>query len=115
MAVSIDYVSKLSKMKPDDMEAGKTMMSRLTSLIVFESTIPEQDLLLAKKAGIRLYTMDDVIKAGRSAADKSQQNPTPDDEIMFSYTSGTTGDPKGVKLTHRMILGCGFAVNARFG
>ena len=34
---------------------------------------------------------------------------------MFSYTSGTTGDPKGVKLTHRMILGCGFAVNTRLG
>lgn len=32
---------------------------------------------------------------------------------MFSYTSGTTGDPKGVKLTHKMILACGFAVNNR--
>lgn len=32
---------------------------------------------------------------------------------MFSYTSGTTGDPKGVKLTHKMILGAGFAVNSR--
>ena len=41
MAVSIDYVSKLSKMKSEDMEAGKTMMSRLTSLIVFESAIPD--------------------------------------------------------------------------
>ena len=23
---------------------------------------------------------------------------------MLSYTSGTTGDPKGVKLTHKMIV-----------
>lgn len=23
---------------------------------------------------------------------------------MLSYTSGTTGDPKGVKLTHKMVL-----------
>ena len=28
---------------------------------------------------------------------------------MFSYTSGTTGDPKGVKLTHKMILGSAWA------
>jgi long-chain acyl-CoA synthetase len=34
---------------------------------------------------------------------------------MFSYTSGTTGDPKGVKLTHRMIIGSAFAVQARLG
>jgi len=28
---------------------------------------------------------------------------------MFSYTSGTTGDPKGVKLTHKMIIGAAWA------
>jgi len=32
---------------------------------------------------------------------------------MFSYTSGTTGDPKGVKLTHKMIIGAAYAVNSR--
>lgn len=31
---------------------------------------------------------------------------TPDDHPMFSYTSGTTGDPKGVKLTHKMLVQC---------
>ena len=33
--------------------------------------------------------------------------------MMFSYTSGTTGDPKGVKLTHKMVIGCQYAVNCR--
>ena len=28
---------------------------------------------------------------------------------MLSYTSGTTGDPKGVKLTHKMIIGAAWA------
>lgn len=27
-----------------------------------------------------------------------------DDDYILSYTSGTTGDAKGVKLTHRNIL-----------
>lgn len=34
---------------------------------------------------------------------------------MFSYTSGTTGDPKGVKLTHKMVMGAGYAINTRLG
>jgi long-subunit acyl-CoA synthetase (AMP-forming) len=51
--------------------------------------------------------------AGREAAKAgtaSIQEPKPDDCYMFSYTSGTTGDPKGVKLTHKMILGSSSAV-----
>lgn len=31
---------------------------------------------------------------------------------MFSYTSGTTGNPKGVKLTHKMVILAGAAVNS---
>jgi len=34
---------------------------------------------------------------------------------MFSYTSGTTGDPKGVKLSHKMIVGGGYACQRRLG
>jgi len=39
--------------------------------------------------------------------------PEKDDCFILSYTSGTTGVPKGVKLTHRMILNVAFAVNSR--
>ena len=51
-----------------------------------------------------------MIAKGRGKSIPSQ-DPKADDIYMFSYTSGTTGDPKGVKLSHKMILGCGYATN----
>lgn len=32
--------------------------------------------------------------------------PQPEDVFMLCYTSGTTGDPKGVKLTHKSFCIC---------
>ena len=37
----------------------------------------------------------------------------PDDVYMLSYTSGTTGNPKGVKLSHKMILQAAESVNSK--
>lgn len=33
---------------------------------------------------------------------------------MLCYTSGTTGVPKGVKSTHKMVLNMAYAINERF-
>ena len=70
---------------------------------------------LAKQSGLNLYSLDHVLKLGRETKDKKLNIGGPDHAYMFSYTSGTTGDPKGVKLTHKMIMSCSSAVNVRFG
>ena len=75
-------------------------MFRLKNLIVFENSIPDDDRKLAEEAGITLHTLEEVIKAGKEAETKTLKEPVPTSTLMFSYTSGTTGDPKGVKLTH---------------
>lgn len=88
-------------------------MHRVTTLVSFDSDVDPTDQELVKTSNLKLITYEDVIAAGKQA--KANKTYTavaakPDDVFMFSYTSGTTGDPKGVKLTHKMVLQCGAAV-----
>jgi len=101
MVVSNDYVKQLSKWKNDDAKESETKLHRLKNIVCFE-TISDEDKQLAKDADIQLYSFEEVIQKGREAKLKGAQiyEATKDDVYMFSYTSGTTGDPKGVKLTH---------------
>ena len=55
--------------------------------------------LLAKDAGLLIHSIWDVEALG-AASHLPVKNPSPDDIITINYTSGTTGSPKGVVLTH---------------
>lgn len=52
------------------------------------------------------------VKAAGSATTKDAE---PKDVYMLSYTSGTTGMPKGVMLTHEMVMNCAKAIIDRCG
>ncbi|KAJ8109941.1 hypothetical protein ONZ43_g6005 [Nemania bipapillata] len=54
---------------------------------------------MAKQNGIQIWSMDEVEELGAKAAHPPRP-PRPEDVITINYTSGTTGDPKGVVLTH---------------
>ena len=56
-----------------------------------------------KAAGITIHKMDDLVAAGL----KEPCEPTPlanEDTAVLMYTSGTTGNPKGVLISHKAIL-----------
>jgi long-chain acyl-CoA synthetase len=87
------------------------MASRVPTLKIIISLDPldageqpgcsKSDLLnsLAADAGISIHYIGDVEALG-AASNLPMSPPRPDDIITVNYTSGTTGNPKGVVLTH---------------
>lgn len=53
-----------------------------------------------------LFHFDDVMRLGRAKEAEWSVPDSPDQLAMIMYTSGTTGEPKGVMLTHGNLNAC---------
>lgn len=65
-------------------------------------------------ARIQLITFDDVIIKGKNSSSIVINPPTPDDVACIMYTSGTTGMPKGVLLSHCNFMSSVCGMLSRF-
>ncbi|WP_329377195.1 AMP-dependent synthetase/ligase [Streptomyces sp. NBC_01351] len=88
---------------------GARELARWEPLLA-DDTVPLERLVVAEAAdagphhtygslhasGARLFASEDFEKAWREVS--------PEDALTVVYTSGTTGDPKGVRLTHRNLV-----------
>ena len=64
------------------------------------------DLLsaLGVDIGVKIISLSEVEALGASLGAPQLRPPVPSDIITINYTSGTTGPPKGVTLTHRAAV-----------
>ena len=104
LGCSSDLIEATLKMKKAE-QAGADRLKKLVNIVNFDNKTDSKVLDLAKELGVRIVGFDDVLEAGARNKDFKVTEPTPDDVYILSFTSGTTGYPKGVKFTHKACLG----------
>ena len=105
IAVSLPHIPTLLKLKP-----------RLASLKIIISLDPlddqdrpghsKHDMLtaIASELEVRIYSIQQVEALGASLGSPVYHVPNASDIVTINYTSGTTGSPKGVILTHHAAV-----------
>ena len=100
-----DYVGTINTLIPDlkNSKSGEVRTKKLPYLerVVFTGDVAPQGMLSFKD----MLALGDSISDGQ--LDERMRSLSPDDVINMQYTSGTTGFPKGVMLTHANIVNNG--------
>ncbi len=89
----------------------KEKLPAVKRIIVFEPEIKEEVRELAAQSQVEILYFDELIKNGQKyriehdgEVEAELEKGSADDTVTIIFTSGTTGNPKGVVLSHRNFL-----------
>lgn len=113
---AVDYIIKQTELESVFCEGAlvkkiidmkkKMLGASLKNLIIYDEI--DKDLLTqAQELGLTVRSFSEVMAAGGRRGESKYPDfieADPKDVYIFSYTSGTTGDSKGVKLAHRNVI-----------
>jgi long-chain acyl-CoA synthetase len=112
---AVDYILKQTEIETIFCEGGlvkkiiemkkKGLAVSLKNIVLYDE-IEKAQITEATEHNLVVRTFGDIMTEGERASEKEFPfvESKPADTYIFSYTSGTTGDSKGVKLAHRNIL-----------
>ena len=66
-------------------------------------------------SGVRVVAPDELTAVSRPSSFAPQPPPSPESLFMLIFTSGTSGDPKAVRITHEKVAHPGQYLNQRLG
>ena len=85
--------------------AKKNKTFKLKNLLVIDKEDDEETAKNLELLGFIIYRWEDVVEIGKEKGKQiNLTKPKPEDISIINYTSGTTGLPKGVKVSHNSIV-----------
>ena len=85
--------------------AKENKIFKLKNLIVIEKEDDEETCKKLEELGLNIYSWEEIVESGKNEGQNIILNNAKADDICeINYTSGTTGHPKGVKVTHNNIV-----------
>ena len=85
--------------------AKRNKTFNLKNLLVIDKEDDEETAKNLENLGFIIYRWEDIVQVGKEKGSNiNLKKPEPEDICIINYTSGTTGLPKGVKVSHNSIV-----------